>query len=66
MLIKYAHVLICISAGEGFQHFSAISLYRGTSNSDTDYLRKYSIYLEIITQFLLLIGQAFPVSIRIL
>ena len=23
MLIKYAHVLICISAGEGSQHFSA-------------------------------------------
>ena len=26
VLIKYAHVLICILAGEGSQHFSAISL----------------------------------------
>ena len=26
MLIKYAHMLICISAGEGSWHFSAISL----------------------------------------
>ena len=26
MLIKYAHMLICICAGKGSQHFSAISL----------------------------------------
>ena len=26
MLIKYAHVLICISAGEGSRHFSAFHL----------------------------------------
>ena len=49
MLIKYAHVLICISVGEGFQHFSAISLCRGTSNSDVDYLRKYGIIFYIHT-----------------
>ena len=27
VLIKYAHVLICISAGEGSRHFSAFILY---------------------------------------
>ena len=27
VLIKYAHVLICISAGKGSRHFSAIYLY---------------------------------------
>ena len=26
MQIKYAHVLICISAGEGSQHFTAFIL----------------------------------------
>ena len=28
VLIKYAHVLICISAGEGSQHFSAFIIYQ--------------------------------------
>ena len=38
VLIKYAHVLICISAGEGSQHFSAF--YFGS-------MRKYHIFTSM-------------------
>ena len=43
VLIKYAHVLICISAGEGSRHFSAFHLYCSGTTVNCPYFRVSTI-----------------------
>ena len=51
VLIKYAHVLICISAGEGSRHFSAfiyfISIFWGITPRPSTFITLYKICCTI-------------------
>ena len=46
MLIKYAHVLICISAGEGSRHFSAFHFYNNSCITEDAHSNNSLIYTD--------------------